>query len=299
MSEEVVKRDSEGMAAWSGAAARGLQARREREAIIEQVLVPGVDYGKIPGTDKETLLKPGAEKITDCLGLYPDYEPLQVIEDFDKGLFFYRYRCVLRVRGSNAAVATGIGSCNSREARYRFRKAERKCPDCGKAAIIKGKAEYGGGWVCFKKKDGCGAKFPDDYKLIVDQPAGMVENTDIASLVNTIDKMAQKRGLVAANLNLGFSHKFTQDMEDSAVDNDALAWEDEPGSNDGPPPETAKPVVLISDAQRRRIFGIAKENSVSEAVVKAIVEKHGFSSSSAITRDKYEAIVEEVKTWKR
>lgn len=41
--------------------------------------------------------------------------------------------------------------------------AEKKCPACGStSAIIKGKAEYGGGWVCFKKKGGCGAKLADD-----------------------------------------------------------------------------------------------------------------------------------------
>jgi len=34
------------------------------------------------------------------------------------------------------------------------------CPRCGVVgSIIKGKAEYGGGYLCFKKKGGCGAKF--------------------------------------------------------------------------------------------------------------------------------------------
>jgi hypothetical protein len=36
------------------------------------------------------------------------------------------------------------------------------CPKCGKVKpVIKGKAEYGGGWVCFKKKGGCGATWHD------------------------------------------------------------------------------------------------------------------------------------------
>lgn len=39
-------------------------------------------------------------------------------------------------------------------------QSEAVCPDCGKAsAVIRGKAEYGGGWLCFKKKGGCGAKW--------------------------------------------------------------------------------------------------------------------------------------------
>lgn len=36
---------------------------------------------------------------------------------------------------------------------------DKTCPKCGKPAIIKGKAEYGGGWLCYKAKGGCGAKF--------------------------------------------------------------------------------------------------------------------------------------------
>lgn len=34
-----------------------------------------------------------------------------------------------------------------------------KCPKCGKDTIIKGAPQYGGGWVCWKKQGGCGAKF--------------------------------------------------------------------------------------------------------------------------------------------
>ena len=33
------------------------------------------------------------------------------------------------------------------------------CPKCGAAAIIESKPEYGGGYVCWEKKGGCGAKF--------------------------------------------------------------------------------------------------------------------------------------------
>jgi hypothetical protein len=199
---------------WGGAAARGLQARQEREAIISSVLKDGPDFGKIPGTDKPTLLKPGAEKIADCLNLYPDYEAITRIEDWERPLFSYAYRCRLMSRGTDSIIATGIGSCNSMEARYRWRNAGRKCPKCGKETIIKGKEEFGGGWLCFAKKGGCGAKFSDKAPEIVGQEVGKVLNDDVFSLVNTVDKMAQKRALVAAALNLGFSDQFTQDMED-------------------------------------------------------------------------------------
>lgn len=199
---------------WKGAAERGLQAHAERQQIIRKLLVEDEDFGKIPGTDKPTLYKAGAEKVIDALNLYPDYVPLVVVEDWDKPLFHYRYRCLLRHRGTDAIVATGVGSCNSRESRYRWRDAKLKCPHCGQEAVIKGKDDFGGGWLCFWKRGGCGAKWPDGAREIEGQNRGRVENDDIESVVNTIDKMAQKRASVAATLNLGLSGVFTQDLED-------------------------------------------------------------------------------------
>jgi hypothetical protein len=112
-------------------------------------------------------------------------------------------------------MAEGIGSCNSMEGRYRWRDAKRSCPSCGSAAIIKGKAEYGGGWVCFKKQGGCGKNFQDGDQSIESQPLGKIENDDPYTLANTILKMAQKRAHVAATLNAtGASRIFTQDVED-------------------------------------------------------------------------------------
>ena len=43
------------------------QAVLRRQAIIDftkAVMKPVIDYGRIPGTTKDTLLKPGAEKLT-------------------------------------------------------------------------------------------------------------------------------------------------------------------------------------------------------------------------------------------
>ena len=101
------------------------------------------------------------------------------------------------------------------EARYRWRQAKRICPSCGAEAITKGKEEYGGGWICFKRQDGCGAKFGDGDPSITNQQAGRDENEDIYFQVNTILKMAKKRAMVDAALSAGrLSDVFTQDMED-------------------------------------------------------------------------------------
>jgi len=233
-------------------------AMARRQAVIEftrRLMVEGRDYGKVPGTgDKPTLLKPGAEKLASLFGLTPYFDPIETIMDWTgdahggEPFFFIRYRCTLR-RG-DMAVGQGVGSCNSWEKKYRYRKGERTCPQCGQPAIIKGKAEYGGGWVCFAKRGGCGYKFRDDDPAILDQPAGQVKNPDAADVVNTIDKMAQKRALVAAVLiAVNASEMYTQDVEDYAADIVEGSWEPAPPAQAAPsrsqhPPTPPPPPAL-------------------------------------------------------
>jgi hypothetical protein len=48
-----------------------------------------------------------------------------------------------------------------------------KCPQCGKdGAVMAGKVEYGGGWLCFKKKGGCGHKWQDAPATVTSVAAG-------------------------------------------------------------------------------------------------------------------------------
>ena len=187
-----------------------------------KLMVDGRDYGTIPGTgDKPTLKKPGAEKLCSLFGLAPVFDT--VAEEMDwtgerhGGEPFFYIRCRCRLLRQGEIVGEGIGSCNSWEKKYRYRRGERVCPNCGKAAIIKSDAQYGGGWLCWKKKDGCGSKFADGDRAIEAQEVGQVKNTDPADIVNTIDKMAQKRALVAATLiAVNASEFYTQDVEDYA-----------------------------------------------------------------------------------
>ena len=190
---------------------------------VQTILREGIDYGTIPGTGKPTLLKPGAEKLTTFFGLTTRFELLDRVEDWSGGahdgepFFYYLYRCQL-FRGA-LLIAETDASCNSRETKYRYRSAERVCPQCGQATIIKGKAEYGGGWLCYGKKGGCGAKFAATDPAIGAQPVGRIPNPDVADQVNTIQKMAQKRALIGATLlAVNASEFFTQDVEDWYVD---------------------------------------------------------------------------------
>lgn len=197
---------------------------QELQAFVREVMVEGEDYGPIPGTEKPALLKPGAEKLCEIYGLIQSPEVVTRIEDWDAPFFHYEVRCNLLSKRTGRMVGSGFGSCNSHEPKYRWRIAERKCPICDQATVIRGKEEYGGGWLCFRKKGGCGAKFPDDHPEIIDQSTGRVPNEDAAGLVNTLLKMAKKRALVDAVLSVTRSSGlFTQDEDALTAPSEAPA----------------------------------------------------------------------------
>lgn len=199
--------------------AQALERRKQMVEFVKKIMIDGIDFGTIPGTDKPTLYKPGAEKLATFFGLTKRFEIVERVEDWmgkdhnGELFFYYLYRCQLW-RGA-LLIAESDGSCNSFEAKYRWRKSERVCPNCGQGSIIKGKAEYGGGWLCWKAKGGCGTKFQAGDKAIEGQEVGRVPNPDICDQVNTLQKMSQKRALIAACLlAVNASEFFTQDMED-------------------------------------------------------------------------------------
>lgn len=195
------------------------ERRRLMQELVRDALVREVDFGVIPGTTKPTLFKSGAEKLCTFFGLSVRLACLDAQEDWlgeahgGEPFFSYRYRATIN-RG-DLLVAEAEGSCTSWESRYRYRDSKRCCPQCGQPAIIKGKAEYGGGWVCFKKQGGCGAKFREGDQAIEGQAIGRVANPDVIDQVNTVQKMAQKRAMIAATLiAVNASDFFTQDLDD-------------------------------------------------------------------------------------
>lgn len=187
------------------------------QEVLEGVMIDGDHYGKIPGCgDKPTLLKPGAEKLCTLFRLSPTYEIEQT--DYDNNHREYRIVCTLTHIPTGKVYGQGVGICSTLESKYRYRKAAKKCPNCGKEAIIKGKAEYGGGWLCWKKNDGCGSKWNDGAKEIEDQESGKIENIDIADSYNTVLKIGKKRSHVDATLTVtAASDLFAQDLEDMKI----------------------------------------------------------------------------------
>ena len=181
--------------------------------VMRRAMQEGHHYGVIPGTPKPSLWKPGAELLCVMFRLDPQYQAAERRETEDH--LTVTTTCTLWHIPTGQRMGSGMGSCSTRESKYAYRNAARLCPKCGQPAIIKGKEEYGGGWVCFKKKEGCGTKFADEDVAITGQVVGRGANEDLADQENTVLKMSNKRALVAAVLNVtAASDIFTQDLED-------------------------------------------------------------------------------------
>jgi hypothetical protein len=184
------------------------------QELMRDLMTEGEHYGpSFPGDTKKNLLKPGADKLNFMFRFRAEYEQ----EYFDLGGDHreVRSKCQIFHIESGVKISEGIGTCSTKESKYRWRNQAKKCPICGSESIIKGKEEYGGGYVCFAKKGGCGAKFKDDDESITKQPVGKIENPDIADVWNTVAKISGKRSYVAATIQAcAASDIFSQDAED-------------------------------------------------------------------------------------
>ncbi len=196
------------------------QAVARRRVIVDatsQLMKEGVDFGKIPGTERPTLLQPGADKLCNLFGLVVEYEEIEREEDWTgerhAGEPFFYYKVRGKAFRGEFLMGEGVGSCNSWESKYRWRNAERTCPNCGKENIRKSRQQPE--WYCWARTGGCGATFPEGDARIEGQQTGRKPNPDAADVVNTVLKIAYKRCKVATTINAtSASEFFTQDVED-------------------------------------------------------------------------------------
>lgn len=223
---------------------------------VKSVMKPGKDYGTIPGTDKPTLLKPGAEKLNTLFKYAPRFTVLDKIIDFDKGFFYFQYEASI-YNSEGRLIATGNGSCNSKEKKYRYRNIPAwKATEAEKAGALRTEKK--------QKKSG------GDYTVYV------VENAEPFDLTNTIDKMAQKRALIAATLiAANASEFFTQDVEDL----DLIEGEFEetpkptpPQNNDEPPTQKAWDAYnnIVKEACELNIVTPIPPENVTTAQLRAL-----------------------------
>lgn len=144
---------------------------------VAKQLRKDVDYGVIPGTPKSSLFKPGAEKLAKLFGLSVKVTLIDKTLDRKDNFALFTYKAEIFHMKSGQLVAECEASCNSQEKKYKSR------------AIYEG-------WGKNKKKIG-------------------EEATPVCDVLNTLQKMSQKRAYVGGViLAVGASDFFTQDVDD-------------------------------------------------------------------------------------
>lgn len=153
----------------------------QRQLLLEFVakqLRKDVDYGVIPGTAKSSLFKPGAEKLARLFGLGARFLLIDKTLDGDRNFALFNYKCEVFHLKSGSVIAECEGTCNSQEKKYKERTS----------------------YVWNEKAR---KKLPEK------------ESTPVFDILNTLQKMAQKRAYVGAViLATGASDFFTQDIDD-------------------------------------------------------------------------------------
>jgi hypothetical protein len=180
----------------------GLTKIKAFQSLVRKQLVPDHDYGTIPGTPRPSLWKPGAEKLCKLLALADSYTVVDKVEDWKEGFFYYRVTCELHSIRDGTLIAQGLGSCNSKESRYRYRWAfGSEVPEhLDKNALHK---------KTIRTKKGQKAVM---YRI---------ENEDPYSLPNTLLKMAKKRSMIDAVLSAGRLSDIFSQSDGPPADDDA------------------------------------------------------------------------------
>jgi hypothetical protein len=225
--------------------------RNRMVAIVKSnVMVRDVHYGIIPGSQKNSLLKPGAEMLCMLFGLTAEPEVVDSVLDWtgkDSGcepLFYVKYRTSITRNGK--LICKKDGSSNSREKKYRWRwvpeievpanldKSTLQLRDSSlteftfaiNKAVTSGQygkpVEY---WQKFNDEIEAGTAVKSMRKMgkqgdeseayTIKSRVYRVPNEEIPDLLNTIEKISEKRSLINAVLHAtGASEFYTQDLED-------------------------------------------------------------------------------------
>jgi len=162
------------------------------QEVMRAVMKTDVHYGIIPGTDKPTLLKSGAEVLCMAFRIADSY----AVEDLSTDLVVrYRVTCTGTHQVTGHVLGTGMGEASSGEEKYKWVKAY---PEEWEATLPNlRRTKYG--WDKVKRQK---------YEVLQ-------VRTEPANLANTILKMANKRAKMAMVLNVtAASDCFSQDLED-------------------------------------------------------------------------------------
>ncbi|QGQ95835.1 hypothetical protein EHS13_13585 [Paenibacillus psychroresistens] len=178
---------------------------------FREVMQEGLDYGIIPGTDKPSLWKPGAEGLLEFYNYAPTIANKTEEKNLETGYYSVDITIRLIHRSTGVVIGEGVGCANTFESRYRWRWLYEK-------DIPKGIHKED---LFVKEFKGTGGSKYYKYRM---------DNDDMFSIWNTVLKMAKKRALVDATLAATRSSGiFTQTEEEL----EAYLHGDDPEGGDG------------------------------------------------------------------
>jgi hypothetical protein len=154
--------------------------RNMLKRFISNQLTVDIDYGIIPGCQKPSLYKPGAEKIANIFQLGSRIAKSEKTLDIKQNFAMFAVTVEIYHLPSGRSIAQCEGIANSQEVKYR----ERNIYEWNKET---------------RKKESIGK-----------------EETPVADVLNTLSKMAQKRAYVGAVIiATGASDFFTMDLDET------------------------------------------------------------------------------------
>ena len=231
------------------------------QQLMGAIMKPDHHFGIIPGTEKPTLYKAGAEKLNLMFRLAPTYTVER--HNLPNGHREYETTCYLKHLGTDQIVGEGVGTCSTMESKYRYRNdyvstgkpVPKEYWQNRDLSIISGK-----GFVA-KKIDG---------QWEICKAEGKQENPDIADNYNTVKKVSKKRAYVDATITVcAASDIFNQDLEDFTEEKietkePVPTQDDKPGKKttiDKPPKKTTKKAT-VTDKEKRK----AERDPIIEAI---------------------------------
>ena len=178
------------------------------QEVMKSVMQLNEHYGTIPGTNKPSLYKAGAEKLSLTFRLRPEYEIRR--SDLGNGHREYEVVATLYHIPTGQSVGQGVGSATTMEGKYRYRTGpvEFTGKPVPKEYWTERDIKLIGGKGFVTKKNDAG-----QWEIAI--RGEQVEHDNPADYYNTVLKMAKKRAHVDAILTAtAASDIFTQDVED-------------------------------------------------------------------------------------
>lgn len=199
------------------------------EKFVKSQMFDKIDFGILPGTEKPSLWKPGAEKLLNIFQLGARIIDKNNVIDYKENIATFFYTIEVFHLATGRAIAQCEGVCSSQEKKYRERQ------------------EYE--WV---------GTYPNKKKVTRGDPIP----TKVGDVLNTLAKMAQKRAfvgvvIIATKASDFFNHDLSEDEEEF--------FENNPEATQNPvnPPIKEKSQTV----KKESAIPEAKKNDVSDARV--------------------------------